>query len=355
MSNASWFGAAVAVPFVAIAAGSMDDYLRQLDTKLPAGERRILIENLIGDAEVLPAAGPDTEISATVHVAGGDEALARQTAEGIRLEADGGHVVVRYPDARQLCALPGRSTSSVDTDTDYLGRRVRVESGTTPGRCVRVDLIVRLPADRELTLKSKVGEIEARDLKANLVLDTGNGGVSVARHAGSLDIDTGSGSVKVDGARGRVKVDTGSGDVDVAGIDGPVNADTGSGHVRINGNHGDVRVDTGSGDVRLQGFADGSDLDIDTGSGDVEVDGDLAPLRRLRVDTGNGNINVVTHTATSLRLVADSGSGRVTIDVAGAQVEQKDPTHAQATLGTGAGRARLDAGSGRIEFHQRTH
>jgi hypothetical protein len=316
MSNASWFGAAVAVPVVAIAAGSMDDYLRQADATLPAGERRIVVENLIGDAEVLPAAGPETRISATIHVAGGDAALARHTAEGIRLEADGNHVVVRYPQARTICALPGRSGSSFQTETDYLGERVRVESGTTPGRCVRVDLVVHLPAGGKLSLKSIVGAISAHDLKANLVLDTGGGDVSVARHAGSLDIDTGSGAVDVDGASGQ------------------------------------IRVDTGSGGVRLRGLAGGPDLDVDTGSGDVDIDGDLAALRRLRVDTGSGDISVVTHTAASLRLVADSGSGRVTIDAAGARVEQREATHAEATLGTGAGHARLDAGSGRIEFRQ---
>jgi hypothetical protein len=352
MSNASWYGAAVAIPFAAIAANSSSDYLRQLDATVAVSERSIVIENLIGDAEVLPAAGDVTQIMATIHVAGGDDKLATEMAQNIKLEADGGHVVVRYPDVHDICALPGKSRSSTNSNTRYLGRAVRIETGTTAGRCVRVDLVVRLSAGRELTLKSHIGQIEAHDINGNLMLDTGSGIITVAKHLGSLDLDTGSGDVTVSGARGKILIDTGSGDVEVTNGIGRTNVDTGSGDVKLSGSRGDVRVDTGSGDVALSDFAEGTDLDIDTGSGDAVVDGDLSQLRRLRVDTGNGDIKVLTHTAVSLELEADSGSGRVTIDVPGAHVRQTERSHAEATLGEGGGRGKLDAGSGSIEFRQ---
>jgi DUF4097 and DUF4098 domain-containing protein YvlB len=352
MSNAPWYGAVVAIPFVAAAAASADDFLQELNTRVAASERTITIENLAGDARVVPATGADTEVQATIHIAGGDEALARQTAAAIHLETDGGHVIVRYPDVRELCALPGRSKATTRTHTEYLGRRIYVETGTTPGKCMRVDLLVRLPADRNLTLKTRLGEIEAQDVRGDLTLDTGSGDVSVARQAGSLDVDTGSGDVSIVTAQGKILVDTGSGDVSITDGRGRINADTGSGDVHLVRNHGDVRVDTGSGDVKIEEFAEGSDLDLDTGSGDVDVAGDLAQIRRLRVDTGNGDIRITTRTDVSLELEADSGSGDVTIDVAGARVRQHERTHAEATIGSGSGTAKLDAGSGDIEFRQ---
>jgi len=352
MSNAPWYGAVVAIPFVAAVAASTDDFLQELNTRVPANERTITIENLAGDARVLPGNGADTEVQATIHVAGGDEALARQMAASIHLETDGGRVVVRYPDAREICALPGLSKSTTRTHTEYLGQRIYVETGTTPGKCVRVDLLVRLPSDRNLTLKTKLGEIATEDLKADVMLDTGSGKVSVARHVGSLDVDTGSGDVSIVTAQGKILVDTGSGDVDITDGRGRIKADTGSGDVHLVRNRGDVRADTGSGDVKIDDFGGGSDLDVDTGSGDVDVDGDLAAIRRLRIDTGNGDIKVITRTAASLELEADSGSGRVTIDVPGARVTQREHSHAEATIGGGAGTAKLDAGSGEIEFRQ---
>jgi hypothetical protein len=352
MSSAPWFGAVVAVPFVAMAAASTADFLQQLDTRVIANEHTVVIENLVGDAQVLPGAGGETQVTATIHVASGNDALARQTAQGIQLEADGGHVVVRYPDVREICALPGRSSSSTRTHTEYLGRRVHIETGTTPGKCLRVDLVVRLPSDRHLTLKNQVGEILAQDIKADLVLDTGSGDVSVSRHVGSLDIDTGSGDVTIVTALGKMQVDTGSGDVDITDGRGRISADTGSGDVRMIRNRGDVRADTGSGDVNIRDFAEGTDLDVDTGSGDVDLDGDLSQVRRMRIDTGNGGISVTTHTAASLELEADSGSGDVKIDVPGARVKQTERSHAEASIGDGAGTAKLDAGSGSIEFRQ---
>ena len=352
MFNASWFGAVVAIPFAAIAASSSADYLQQLDTTLAVGERNIVIENLVGDAEVLPAAGGETQITASIHVAGGDDKPAKELAQSIKLEVNGGHVVVRYPQAREICALPGKSNSNTHSQTRYLGRQISIETGTTAGRCLRVDLVVHLPAGGALTLKSHVGTIDAHDIRADLVLDTGSGMISVTRHLGTLDLDTGSGDVKVNGARGKILVDTGSGDVAVTNGIGRTYVDTGSGDVTLTGSRGDVHVDTGSGGVTLADYAEGTDLDIDTGSGDALVDGDLSQLRRLRVDTGNGDIKVVTHAAVSLELEADSGSGQVTVDVAGARVKQTERSHAEATLGEGGGRAKLDAGSGSIEFRQ---
>ena len=352
MSNAPWYGALVAIPFVAAAAASADDFIQQLEARVAASERTIVIENLAGDAQVLPAAGAETQITATIHVAPGNDALARQTAQNIHLESSGGRVVVRYPDEHEICALPGRSKSNTRSHTTYLGRRVYVETGSTPGKCVRVDLLVRLAADRNLTLKTQIGEIDAQDLKADVMLDTGSGDVRVSKHAGALNVDTGSGDVAIKTADGKMLVDTGSGDVEITDGRGRINVDTGSGDVRLVRTRGDVRADTGSGDVVISEFADCADLDIDTGSGDVDVNGDLSKLRRVRVDTGNGDIKVVTQTAVSLDLEADSGSGKVTIDVPGARVVQPERSHAEATLGGGAGHAKLDAGSGDIEFRQ---
>jgi DUF4097 and DUF4098 domain-containing protein YvlB len=352
MSTAPWYGALVAIPFVAAAATATNDFIQQLDAKVAANERTIVIENLAGDAQVLPATGAETQITATIHVAPGNDALARETVQNIHLESSGGRVVVRYPDAREICALPGRSKSTTRTHTTYLGQRVFVETGSTPGKCMRVDLVVRLAADRNLTLKTQIGEINAQDLKADVMLDTGSGDVRVLKHVGALNIDTGSGDVTIKSADGKILVDTGSGDVEITDGRGRINVDTGSGDVRLVRNRGDVRADTGSGDVEISEFADGADLDIDTGSGDVDVSGDLSKLHRVRVDTGNGDIKVVTRTAVSLDLEADSGSGKVTIDVPGAKVVQSDPSHAEATIGGGTGHAKLDAGSGDIEFRQ---
>jgi DUF4097 and DUF4098 domain-containing protein YvlB len=352
MSNAPWYGALVAIPFAAAAAVSATDFIQKLEAQVPASERTIVIENLAGDAQVLPASGGETQITATIHVAPGNDELARQTVQNIHLESSGGRVFVRYPDEREICALPGRSKSTTRTHTTYQGHRVYVETGTTPGKCVRVDLLVRLAADRNLTLKTQIGEIDAQDLKADVMLDTGSGDVRVSKHVGALDVDTGSGDVTIKSADGKILVDTGSGDVEISDGRGNINVDTGSGDVRLVRNRGDVRADTGSGDVEISEFADGADLDVDTGSGDVDVSGDLSKLRRVRVDTGNGDIKVLTQTAVSLELEADSGSGKVTIDVPGARIVQRERSHAEGTLGGGAGHAKLDAGSGDIEFRQ---
>jgi len=77
MSKAPWYGALVAIPFVAAAAASANDFIQRLEARVAASERTIVIENLAGDAQVLPASGAETQITATIHVAPGNDALAR--------------------------------------------------------------------------------------------------------------------------------------------------------------------------------------------------------------------------------------------------------------------------------------
>jgi len=55
---------------------------------------------------VLPASGAETQITATIHVAPGNDALARQTAQNIHLESNGGRWSCAIPMKGEICALP---------------------------------------------------------------------------------------------------------------------------------------------------------------------------------------------------------------------------------------------------------
>ena len=46
MSNAPWYGALVAIPFVAAAAASANDFIQKLEARVAASEHTLVIENL---------------------------------------------------------------------------------------------------------------------------------------------------------------------------------------------------------------------------------------------------------------------------------------------------------------------
>jgi len=73
---------------------------------------------------------------------------------------------------------------------------------------------VRLAADRNLTLKTQIGESTPRISKRTScsIRQRRRAG---RKHTGALNVDTGSGDVTIRTADGKMLVDTGSGDVEI--------------------------------------------------------------------------------------------------------------------------------------------
>jgi len=112
-----------------------------------------------------------------------------------------------------------------------------------------------------------------------------------------------------------------------------------------------VRADTARATFVISDFADGP-ISTSIRSGDVDVSGDLSKLRRVRVDTGNGDIKVVTQTAVSLDLEAGQRLGQGHHRRAGRAGRAAGTQSRGSDARGGAGHAKLDAGSGDIEFRQ---
>lgn len=334
-------------------------------------------ENLLGSVTVVPASGKELWLEYTVTAGGKDDAAARRLAESIQFkteESDGRvSIKVIYPldDHRSFAfAKPNAQRGwGHETNTEYMGRRVRVSS--RGGTELQVDLVAHVPAGHRARFDNAVGEIEAEGVEADLDFDTGSGGITTRKTKGRLRADTGSGAVTVRDHQGDVEADTGSGAVEVVGVVGDVTADTGSGQVTvrdararqikadtgsgrvlIEDSSGSLDADTGSGGVFARGFTAGERVRADTGSGGVELEGDLSGVRDLVIDTGSGGARLRTTKPMDLRLEIETGSGGIRVDVPDMTDVRQDDGEFSAILGKGTGRASISTGSGgaRVEL-----
>lgn len=115
----------------------------------------------------------------------------------------------------------------------------------------RIDLEVRVPARLTLRIDDGSGEVDVRDMAADVSIDDGSGSIRVRGIGGSLRIDDGSGSVDVAGIAGDVNIVDGSGSIDVETVDGSVTIDDGSGSIDVREVGRDlVILDDGSGSLR---------------------------------------------------------------------------------------------------------
>jgi hypothetical protein len=329
--------------------------------------KELLVSNMIGHVEVKE--GVSDAIRVLVSVRGED--AAEGLLEFVTEEGSKGALAIKFPlDDHTKYTYPalGKDSSTTITfrdDSDhgsswlkkvfsgFGGKKVTVK-GKGNGLELWADVTIEVPANRILEVRQGVGEILASGVEADLTLDTHSGQISVENLTGDLLADTGSGRVEAMGVEGEVNIDTGSGSVLVANCHGSeVLVDTGSGSVKAEGvDCKYMLVDTGSG--RVEATAIKADkAKIDTGSGSVFLHLDRMGSGRFVIDTGSGSIELVLPSDASAQIMADTGSGSVRNKVAGAVVTVAARDELEMTVGDGAARVTLDAGSGSITVRQK--
>lgn len=329
-------------------------------TAMPVGAQEVrrvtgddvAVYNLAGHVDVVAGTGSDVVVR-----------IERGGADASQLQVETGQIRGRstlrilYPSDEIVYPEMGRgssTTTSVRADGTFSdgdgGRRDRVRiRGRGDGLEAWANLVIEVPPGRDLSVYLATGEVEARDVQSNLLVDTGSGGVTAIDIAGSLDIDTGSGSVVVRGVGGDLRVDTGSGRVEVSDVRGrEIEVDTGSGGVRGDGLAADmILVDTGSGSIELERVTS-RDVVLDTGSGsiDIELTGDVD---RLDADTGSGSITVRAPAGLGATVDIETGSGGIDLDFP-VEVRSVRRDRVRGTVGDGRGEIHIDTGSGSVRL-----
>ncbi|MEZ4388096.1 MAG: DUF4097 family beta strand repeat-containing protein [Candidatus Krumholzibacteriia bacterium] len=335
-----------------------EEFTRELNTDA----HELVLKNLVGHVQVLPARGDRFEV--IVHVRGDD---ADPSLISVDLE-DGrkAEIMVRFPiEEHRNYVYPelGRGSQTViyqpedgDGDGNWLrqlwrglgGEKVTVR-GSGRGLEVWADVEVRVPGGREASIYLGAGDLDSEGVRGDLRLDTHSGPVKVDGHRGKLICDTGSGEVKVTDIDGDLLADTGSGSVVITNQrGGACKADTGSGSVTIDGaDTDDLYVDTGSGSVRCRGIKCDK-ARIDTGSGSVELELDRMGTGRFVIDTGSGGVDLVMPRGASATVSVDTGSGGIRNRCEGAEVLHDERGEMKLRLGGGEAHVVIDTGSGGV-------
>jgi hypothetical protein len=331
---------------------------RTLEHSIPA-DGPVVIANLAGTVDLLPAAEGAIKVVAVIHAEGRSAEETRELLDAMRWvrETDGtwnlSYPVDDYDAFTYLDQLHSWGGSS---SVRFRGERVRIygkprllSGGRAP--VLFADLTVSVPRGVSLKVVNAVGPARGRNLAAEeLIVDTGSGNIKLAGIAGRLLADTGSGDIEVTEVAGdRVVADTGSGDVKIEGITArELSCDTGSGDVWVGrGRVGDLAADTGSGDIAIEEVHVDT-LVADTGSGDVVVRGGLADARSVSVDTGSGSVHLLGGEGFEFELDTNVGSGEVRVGYADAEVYRDRREVSGARRGSGRTKILVDTGSGDV-------
>lgn len=165
--------------------------------------------------------------------------------------------------------------NSVEIDVRYPHHNFNLEWG--PGH--RVDIIVQMPRQGNVNLRTGDGKIELADFKGSMNLHTGDGSETLENVDGKLHATTGDGHIRANGRFDELELKTGDGHVDAVARQGSTMA-------------ANWRLESGDGSVSLELPPDlSADVDLHTGDGHIDLDMPVTTEGKIRTNEIHGKLN----------------------------------------------------------------
>jgi len=350
------FAAALMIPQLPLHAQRSD--------RVALNGRSVALYNLVGRLRVT---GGGSSVVATITRRGRDAgklSVGTQTVEG--REA----LVVKYPGDR--ITIPDARNRRMRTEirvrddgsfgNSYTNDKGRSSFRFNDGRRVRIgdegggleaaaDIELQVPTGVSVRLHVAVGDIDVRNVEGDIAVDAAGAEIVVSDAKGTITLDTGSGGASLTNVAGLITLDTGSGEVTARNISGQgLIIDSGSGSVTLDGCAcSKVSIETGSGNLRVTDMTTRT-LSLDTGSGNVVLGLRNSP-ESIIIDSGSGSVTLTLPADFTTTLDIDTGSGGITSDFP-LQLTSKSRDEMHGKIGSGAGRLKIDTGSGSVRLRK---
>jgi DUF4097 and DUF4098 domain-containing protein YvlB len=266
----AWLAASLGL-LVVVAAGCDIPLFRASETLtdvFPTSKKpKVTVETFNGSIDVSNGNDNEVVVELTKRASGFDQNAADQNLENLEV------------------------TMHAASEDEVIIRVKRV--GSTIGDC-GASVIVAVPPDATVDLKSSNGYIVSEGLRGNLKADTSNAKVDVVEATGDIEVETSNGPILIEATDARVK------------------ADTSNSAIRFRGTFakGDHELSTSNGPIDVRLPADSQfDFVAETSNGGVDVEFDYEggksrrrnkrsgtvgadPQFTLELETGNSSINI---------------------------------------------------------------
>ena len=163
---------------------------------------------------------------------------------------------------------------SVEIDVHYPHHNFNLEWGQH-----KVDIIVQMPHEGRVNLRTGDGKIDIAGLKGDMDLHTGDGSENLESVDGKLHASTGDGHINAQGRFDELELKTGDGHVDVRAAGGSSLA-------------AGWRLETGDGSVSLAVPGElAADVDLHTSDGHIDLDMPITTEGQIRQNEVRGKLN----------------------------------------------------------------
>jgi DUF4097 and DUF4098 domain-containing protein YvlB len=163
---------------------------------------------------------------------------------------------------------------SIEIDVRYPHHNFNVEWGQH-----RVDIIIQMPREGRVNLR------------------TGDGKIDIAGLKGEMDLHSGDGSENLEAVDGKLHASTGDGHITAHGRFDELELKTGDGHVEVRATQGSTlaagwRLETGDGNVSLEIPGElSADVSLHTSDGHIDLDMPITTEGKIRENEVHGKLN----------------------------------------------------------------
>ena len=242
-------------------------------------KRVALLFLAIGAIAVIPAFAD--EWSKTYNISGKPELRIETSDANIRVTtSDQNTIEAKVVTSRYKIGEGGiqveehQSGDAVDIEVHFPHHAFAVDWGQH-----RVDVIIQMPREGKVNLRTGDGKIELTGLKGEMDLHTGDGSEVLNDVDGKLRASTGDGHITANGRFDELDLKTGDGHVDVRAVEGSMISTT-------------WRLETGDGNVSLEvpnGLA--ADVALHTSDGHIDLDLPITTEGKIREGDIRGKLN----------------------------------------------------------------
>ncbi len=245
----------------------------------PMLQRALLLVAALSVAAVLPVRAD--EWSKTYNLTGKPDVRIETSDANIRVTTGDQNTIeakvltTRYKIGEGGIRVDERQTgNTVEIEVHYPHHNFNVEWGQH-----RVDIVIQMPREGNVNLRTGDGKIEVAGLK------------------GTMDLHTGDGSENLDSVEGKLNATTGDGHIQANGRFDELELKTGDGHVDVSARHGSTlaapwRLETGDGSVSLELPPDlSADVDLHTSDGHIDLDMPITTEGKIRQNEIHGKLN----------------------------------------------------------------
>ncbi len=163
---------------------------------------------------------------------------------------------------------------SVEIDVRYPHHNFNIEWGQH-----RVDIIIQMPREGRVNLRTGDGKIDITGLKGDMDLRSGDGSENLEAVDGKLHATTGDGHITAHGRFDQLELKTGDGHLEVRAAGGSSLA-------------AGWRLETGDGNVSLEVPGElAADVDLHTSDGHIDLDMPITTEGKIRQNEIRGKLN----------------------------------------------------------------